>query len=35
MMIIDGKLYIAPGMVLVNKKTGKPITEEEYISSKK
>ena len=30
MEIKNGKIYIAPGMVLMNKKTGKPLTEKEY-----
>ena len=30
-MIINGKIYIAPGMFLINKETGKPITEEQYL----
>ena len=33
--IIDGKIYVAPGMVLINKKTEKPMTEEEYLEVKK
>jgi len=28
--IIDGKIYVAPGMVLMNKDTGKPMTEKEF-----
>ena len=35
MELINEKLYIAPGMVLMNKKTGKPLTEEEYFESRK
>ena len=33
--IIDGKVYIAPNMFLTNPKTGKPLTEEEYVGLRK
>lgn len=29
----DGKIYVAPGMYLVNKETGKPVTKDEYFKS--
>jgi len=28
--IIDGKIYIAPDIILINKETKKPMTEKEY-----
>ena len=35
MEIKNGKLYVAPDMYLVNKLTGKPITEKEYFGEVK
>jgi len=31
-VLIDGVYYVAPGMALINKTTGQPMTEEEYMN---